>query len=327
MLAMRILTSSGKIYLEYVINKVKEENELRARKHADESQVHRLAGFNEDNIYDAADYRTIYTLVANSKQRGVGDLFKRSLMAVYLLKILEMTPFFYNGGSDPRNVKLSDKVLMGALILKHLQNLPCNAHEVSEMEIFGSDVRDSVVHEIGAASYGTLSLLNHSCDPNVVRHYYSANAVVRAVRTIKKGEEILDNYGYHYAVMAQEERQRKLYNQYYFHCSCHACQSNWPTYPNIQSNPIFLSTTDQNKISLVNKSSKTFKKTFDNVLQGQLNESLPTLLEHLKILDNHVSRPFKEYNDCQEAMKQCYSVEANSVKTKVKKDSTSVIVV
>ena len=63
-------------------------------------------------------------MVGNTKQRGVGDLFKRALMALYLLKILEATPFFYNGGSDPRNVKLSDKVAMGAVLLKHLQVTP-----------------------------------------------------------------------------------------------------------------------------------------------------------------------------------------------------------
>lgn len=173
MLAMRILTSSGKIYLEYVISKVREEAEARK----DLPDAARLVGFNEDGVYDAADYRTIYTLVTNSKQRGVGDLFKRALMAAYLLKILEMTPFFYNGGSDPHNVKLVDKVAMGAVLLKHLQNLPCNAHEVTELELGltsgGSSSRDSTIHEIGAAAFATLSLINHSCDPNVVRHYYS----------------------------------------------------------------------------------------------------------------------------------------------------------
>lgn len=106
MLAMRILTSSGKIYLEYVINKLREECESRKNRPDFQRQI----GFNEDAVYDSADYRTIYSLIANSSQRGVGDLFKRSLMAVYLLRILEMTPFFYNGGSDPRNVKLHDKV-------------------------------------------------------------------------------------------------------------------------------------------------------------------------------------------------------------------------
>ena len=86
---------------------------------------------------------------------------------------------------------------MGAVILKHLQNLPCNAHELSEMELpsnsssnnnssSNSNNSSNVVHEIGAGVFGVLSLLNHSCDPNVVRHYYSCNAAVRAIRTIRK---------------------------------------------------------------------------------------------------------------------------------------------
>jgi hypothetical protein len=72
---------------------------------------------------------------------------------------------------------------MGSVLLKHLQNLPCNAHEITEMELpFAGSAsggaasgsgRDAIIHEIGAAVFGTLSLLNHSCDPNVVRHYYS----------------------------------------------------------------------------------------------------------------------------------------------------------
>ena len=184
MLAFRILTSSGKIYLEYVVNKVKEELEKPETEGGGPDKV----GFNEDGVYDAADYRTIYTLVGNTRHRGVGDLFKRALMAAYMLKILELTPFFFNGGSDPRNVKLQDKVLVGGILMTHLQNLPCNAHEVAEIEIPSGSVRDSVQSEIGAASYGTLSLINHSCDPNVVRHYHSSIAVVTSVRTILAGQ-------------------------------------------------------------------------------------------------------------------------------------------
>ena len=119
MLAMRILTSSGKIYLEYVIGKVREE--MEARKDLQEAAI--LVGFNEEGVYDAADYRTVYTLVTNSKQRGVGDLFKRALMACYLLKILEMTPFLEHSGqclglSEP-NIGLGQVAAIALEIQKH----------------------------------------------------------------------------------------------------------------------------------------------------------------------------------------------------------------
>ena len=53
MLSMRILTSSGKIYLDYIIGKLAEEEEARRN---DPDASRRLA-FNEEEIYDAADYR------------------------------------------------------------------------------------------------------------------------------------------------------------------------------------------------------------------------------------------------------------------------------
>lgn len=329
MLAMRILTSSGKIYLEYVIAKLKEEQE--ARRELRDPQ--RLVGFNEDNVYDAADYRTVFSLVTSSKQRGVGDLFKRALMACYLLRILEMTPFFYNGGSDPNNVKLVDKVAMGAILLRHLQNLPCNAHEITELELTSNNMsnssgsgnnnsRDTTVHEIGAAAFATLSLLNHSCDPNVVRHYYSVNSAVRTIRTIRKGEELVDNYGYHYAVMPKEERQRKLHNQYFFKCNCEACSKNWNLYPDLPTVPVPLTMSSVEQKIVINelhRLSKQYRKAFEAVLQANHSEAVPTLIEYLTYLDQNVRRPLRDYNDCQEALKQCYSSEANTY-SRVKKD-------
>ena len=50
MLAMRILTSSGKIYLDYIISKLEEEGE--ARKGQPDSA--RKLAFNEEDIYDSA---------------------------------------------------------------------------------------------------------------------------------------------------------------------------------------------------------------------------------------------------------------------------------
>ena len=133
----------------------------------------------------------------------------------------------------------------------------------------------------------------------------------------------MDNYGYHYAVMPKEERQRKLHNQYYFHCSCHACAKNWPLYSQINCTAQPLNPSESRQaLADFNKSSKVFKRTFDAVLAGSYQESLPQLLEHLKLMDSTIVRPLREYNDCQEAIKQCYSAMANCYKPKVpgKKD-------
>ena len=38
---------------------------------------------------------------------------------------------------------------MGGILLTHLQNLPCNAHEIAEIEIPAGSVKDSAQTEIG----------------------------------------------------------------------------------------------------------------------------------------------------------------------------------
>ena len=40
--------------------------------------------------------------------------------------------------------------------------------------------------------------------------FFRANAAVRTIRPIKKGDELLDNYGYHYAVTNKGDRQKSL---------------------------------------------------------------------------------------------------------------------
>merc|ERR1712126_477064 len=86
------------------------------------------------------------------------------------------------------------------------------------------------------------------------------------------------------------------YNQYFFRCECQCCNQNWATYQNLLE---------------TNKLSKSFRKTFESVLLGSFNDSIPILSDYLYHLDTYISRPLREYNDCQEALKQCYSVTAN----------------
>ena len=52
--------------------------------------------------------------------------------------------------------------------------------------------------------------------------------IVRAVKTIRAGTEICDNYGPIFAEMPINERKRKLRMQYWFDCNCEPCRDNWP---------------------------------------------------------------------------------------------------
>lgn len=156
----------------------------------------RSKGFNNNGTYTSSDYRPIYWLVGNTEKRSVGDLFRRAVIAACILNCLEtMTDFFPIDATSPSEPS-HQKLLVGGLLLRHLQNLPCNAHEVSELVRIeaGNDKEGAPMWksiEIGAAAYAMLSLVNHSCDPNVVRHSYQGDtAVLRAIRPVAKGEQV-----------------------------------------------------------------------------------------------------------------------------------------
>ncbi|KAJ1521221.1 hypothetical protein ONE63_002907 [Megalurothrips usitatus] len=290
----------------------------------------RTLGFSVDGQYVSTDYYPIHYLVGHSNRRANADLFRRSVTAACLLHCLETCSRFF---AEDVNDELF--YFSGGLLLRHLQSLPCNAHEVSEMIV---DAGSFESHEIGAAGYATLSLLNHSCDPNVVRHSYGDWAVLRAIKPIREGEEILDNYGYHHALHSVEERRSQLSKQYFFHCTCPACQGAWPPYKDQPvSNPVYKcncgkalikesgssvqvlcscgAVTDIAQLeSDVNASSKLFRDTLSGVLAGHFHNSVPnSLIQHLILLENSVQRPWREFSECQETIKQCLSLQANHV--------------
>ncbi|CAG0884288.1 unnamed protein product [Cyprideis torosa] len=267
--------------------------------------------------YDPAVYWNTYRLVTNSVHRKVGDLFRRASMACYLVKIMNLTESaaMIENNKDDKMAALcsalgaspalssSLEIMAGGLLLTHLQNMPCNAHEVTCLSI-GKDVSEMVVEEIAAAAYPTLSLLNHSCDPNVVRHSVGDAVVARSIKPIAKDSEIVDNYGYHYAVMGKDDRQKGLQYQYFFSCDCVACENDWKKYEELSP--------EQVKIPPNNPFEEAFKKVLSQ--EDYSDDVQKVFIEFLEFLDRNYSekRPFKEYNDCQEALKQCFGFHSNS---------------
>ena len=75
----------------------------------------------------------------------------------------------------------------------------------------------------GSGIYATLSLINHSCTPNLTQLYYGRLMVVKAKRAIKQGEELTMSYGPISGQKPVSERRAHLKRCYNFECDCEAC--------------------------------------------------------------------------------------------------------
>lgn len=163
----------------------------------------------------------------------------RTLVAVFLLKCFKMTQFFQSQVAreldDPRlevsSEELSNtELFVGGVLLKMLNICPTNCHDVSEMETPVKDVFSKMWDKVsvGAAMYPTLALFNHSCEPSFMRCNYGNSVICVASKTIKKGDEIFENYGLMYTAKSLAERQKITSSHYGFKCECLPCAEDWP---------------------------------------------------------------------------------------------------
>ena len=60
------------------------------------------------------------------------------------------------------------------------------------------------------------------------RYFIGDTVVVRAIKTIAKGEMIAENYGPIYSLKSREQRRHVLKERYWFDCQCLPCIENWP---------------------------------------------------------------------------------------------------
>lgn len=287
--------------------------------------------------YDTEDYESVHLLVNHATDRTVESLLKYSLQAYFLMKCVKQTRFL----GDEKGIAEQQQLSVGAHLMRNLMMLPCNAHECSELLYKEDNLPESVTVEVGSAIYPFLSLINHSCDPNVVRHSYKNICVVRAIRNISKGTELLDNYGALCALTPTTERRQKLELQYFFTCHCEACTDDFPQYLDLPTDtpvfkcdkcagPVFLPLKGgygcvpcsfcqhmhdiTPRIGSLGQSDEVYRMAMMDVLTGScknLDENIATLEGHLQLMDKVLCRPWRDYNDCQEALKQCYACKAN----------------
>ncbi|KAL7630881.1 UNVERIFIED_CONTAM: hypothetical protein RMT77_018832 [Armadillidium vulgare] len=192
---------------------------------ADSHPLH--MGFDLGKKYSTDDYLTTYKLVTNAQKRNFGDLFRSTIMAFYLYECLKEVDFFKG-----ENVSSEDELFVKSLILRHMQNFSCNLHNSAEFMFGGKYLGTIPIVYLGVSIHPTISLINHSCNPNVFKYSSGKNCIVRATNIIRKGEQLLDNYSNIFDTLGRDSRRSILKNQHMFYCTCIACEENWPIYNN-----------------------------------------------------------------------------------------------
>ncbi|KAM4771724.1 histone-lysine N-methyltransferase SMYD3 isoform 2-T2 [Rhinophrynus dorsalis] len=111
--------------------------------------------------------------------------------------------------------EIQDSLLLppGFHILDLFGKVTCNSFTISDGEM----------QEVGVGLYPSMSLLNHSCDPNCVIVFEGKRLLLHTVKEILKGEEL--TISYIDVKMPTHERQNQLQRQYCFICKCHRCLS------------------------------------------------------------------------------------------------------
>ena len=180
-------------------------------------------------VYSSIDYRNIFNLVTHHQRMSKVENFHRAVFATFLLRCLESQGYFQDS-EEPSAAELGgDRLLIGRLLFHLLEVLQFNTHEVAQLEMHGRRFEHGAKSQlIGAAVYPTLALFNHSCEPSLTRFFSGSTITVQTIKTIKKGEEIFENYGPLFFHSRKSERRERLKKQYWFDCCCPACEDDWP---------------------------------------------------------------------------------------------------
>ncbi|KAI5731580.1 hypothetical protein M8J77_012647 [Diaphorina citri] len=271
-------------------------------------------------------YIRTHSTVSHSDQRPVDDYLHTAHVAVFLYQLLKSSNYFKSN-----DAKLEE--LIGGLLLHQIQCLQFNCHEVADLVGTGES---SKTRFIGAGIFPTLSMFNHSCEPNIVRYFRGTMVYVNLCKNFKKGDQICENYGPLYSQVRKTERQNTLKSQYWFDCHCIACEHDWPLFEEMEAaQDLRFRCETENCHNVVKVATNTTQfmikcdkcDQFINIFKGLKNlqdtESLFRLANNYKenglyekalekftqlmtLLDENLVPPYRDYILCQRSIQTCF---------------------
>jgi len=136
--------------------------------------------------------------------------------------------------------------------------------------------------------------------------------IMYAMYPIQKGEQLLDNYGSHYAIAPRAMRRQKLFKQYFFICDCIPCQEDWPRYHELQSYKTLVKKSEDK--AKIKKALRKFNIYVDLATEGKVqNKSyiIEDLLKMVQVLHNYAPMPCEEMSNVIETLKRVYDLTGN----------------
>ncbi|KAF0289973.1 SET and MYND domain-containing protein 4 [Amphibalanus amphitrite] len=178
--------------------------------------------------------------------------------------------------------------------------------------------------QAAAAAAGAARRYHRVWRRGLLRRHGTA-CVVRVIQPVPAGGELLDNYGFHWAVQGWTERQAALRGQYFFDCRCRACTEDWAPHMDLPEKEYFLCDLcdappiycyhekDASKVEAFTRSRRAFLKAMERRKQrGGTVDDVEALVNHLRVMQRVVAKPSREFNNCQEAVKLHFFAEGNS---------------
>lgn len=189
------------------------------------------ASFEPATLYSntTPDFYRMFNLVTNFDKMNKTDYIQYALTALTLTLYLEkFTKYFDYLRSKLPFVMLEHelKLFAASLLLRHMGQLVCNGHAIMSLQEFETNGLRSVEERevrLATAIYPSASLMNHSCDPNIVNSFHNCRLVVSCSRELPPNGEILNCYGPSRAREPAADRRAQLRAQYLFNCCCSAC--------------------------------------------------------------------------------------------------------
>ncbi|KAK9298502.1 hypothetical protein QLX08_008182 [Tetragonisca angustula] len=190
---------------------------------------------------DKVKFNEMQNLVTNFDKLSMDDLRIYGITAIMLtIYLSKYTDFFEtNNLEDCLMSKFSDnsfnmnfniltsndkQLYVSSLLLRYILQLIGNGHAITKSNTLLNN--DSSMNEqdiVATGIYPSASMMNHSCDPNIINIFMNQYLIIRASKDIAKDEEIFNCYGPNYRYMTTEDRQKILKSQYCFTCKCTAC--------------------------------------------------------------------------------------------------------